>query len=889
MLRVIKGLLKKQKLSAFQRFSLFFYDHFKTSLVLWLVILGFGILSYTTFMTRKGFPSVNVPLSTISGVYVVGDKDKVDAELAKPISEKLKTIDGVKSTNIRALDNNFFALVEYKEGVNLPRVSSEVQNVVNSLPLPKTAKIEFKVLDVGKFNQTYDIIVNVYGKNGQTVTEDQAKYVAQKLSSTRNVTKSEVIPQYRQVTSPLDGSSINKKVSFDRVGVYDKELDRAKFHRSFSIGIAGNNSADALQLYDDTNKKIEEINKSGSAQAIVASDYAEGIREQLANLQGSLLEGFAIVIIISFALISWRAGLATALSMVTVLLYIFGYTLNTITLFGLVLALSLIVDDTTIVAEAIDAARNRHKEKRQAVTDAIKKVARASMTGTLVTSLAFAPMLFITGILGSFIKALPITIIIAIISSLIISLSLIPFLSKKLILGGKGKNTNPITRAEARFKDMLVNNILRVKGSWKMKTLTLVISALLAVGSISLAIYTFSKLKFDIFPASKDGNQLTLSIKFNEGTSIEKAETITDEVNDRLSKALGAYATRVVYTNNADNLQAMAIVDLTHYQDRHLTYAQLKDSANAVIGHIAGAKAKVDLLSTGPPKDDEPLSIRIASEDNAKAMLLANDLVKSINNRELTRVNGSKAKIIEPNIVNVLSTTRYDSLKTTEVKAKFNGDDVSQLVKLAQVDIQKEYNTDKIKSYGLEPSALKFDFGSESNNQESFNAMIKAFPVLLIVMYLLLLLQFRSFVQPLLIFLAIPYSWLGVALGLKLSNNPVSFFVLVGFFALIGMAVNNTILLTDYANKEIKAGKSPIDAIAEALKNRFRPLITTSIISVAALIPLTLSNPFWESLSVTLMAGLVSSTLLVIITFPYFWLIIELLRAKTSSIFGRKL
>lgn len=150
--------------------------------------------------------------------------------------------------------------------------------------------------------------------------------------------------------------------------------------------------------------------------------------------------------------------------------------------------------------------------------------------------------------------------------------------------------------------------------------------------------------------------------------------------------------------------------------------------------------------------------------------------------------------------------------------------------------------------------------------------MLVAFPFLLLAMYLLMAAQFRSFTQPFLIFLAIPFSFFGVALGLYLTNNPLSFFVLVGFFALIGIVVNNTIMLTDYANQARSYGLGKREAIAVATAARFRPLITTSLTTIVALIPLALQDPFWESLSVTLVFGLVSSTLLVIITFPHYYL-----------------
>ena len=185
------------------------------------------------------------------------------------------------------------------------------------------------------------------------------------------------------------------------------------------------------------------------------------------------------------------------------------------------------------------------------------------------------------------------------------------------------------------------------------------------------------------------------------------------------------------------------------------------------------------------------------------------------------------------------------------------------------------------------PSDIAIDTGQEDENQKSFQSMMIAFPILLIVMYVLLAFQFKSLLQPLFIFTAIPFSFLGVGAGLYLTNNSASFFVMIGFFALIGVSLNNTILITDYANQGRARGLGRVESIAQALEQRFRPLLTTSITSVVALIPLALTDPFWQSLSVTLIFGLLSSTLLVVLCFPYYLIAAETLRAGTrKSVIG---
>jgi multidrug efflux pump subunit AcrB len=105
----------------------------------------------------------------------------------------------------------------------------------------------------------------------------------------------------------------------------------------------------------------------------------------------------------------------------------------------------------------------------------------------------------------------------------------------------------------------------------------------------------------------------------------------------------------------------------------------------------------------------------------------------------------------------------------------------------------------------------------------------------------------------------------------------------VGFIALIGVAVNNTILLVDSANQQRRAGGSAGEAIQYAVTSRFRPLITTTITTVVGLLPLALSDPFWESLGFTLMGGLVSSTVFVLLCFPAFYLGLESVRTPLRN------
>lgn len=874
---------KREKKTLLQRFSLFFFDHPRTTLVAWVAVICFGFLSYSVLLQRQGFPSVNLPFSTVTGAYFVGDKTKVDQDVTLPASKAIMTVPEVKTVNATSGDNFVALQIEYKEGTDAKEGSANVEKKIKSINLPTDAQLKYQAIDFSRFDNKYDLLVSVHAPDSTSATDLQAQAVtmANNLKNAGLVTKTEVVPQTQSAINPLTGQPATQKITYDRTAVLAN--GHLAFEKSMTIGIIAEPNADVLSLYDSVQELLDKTDSS--IHATISGSTAESVREQIDSLQSNLIEGLIIVAIISLLLISWRAGIATSLSMATVLLAtigtlkIVGYSLNTITLFALILSLALIVDDTTIVAEAIDAGNEEGLSKRETVALAIKRVARASTTGTLVTMLAFSPMIFIGGILGGFVRALPITIIISLAFSLLISLSLIPFLARWLIIPSKkekpSRSFNPVSRIESAISNRLSRIILWTRGRNKRRAGMSVAAIGLVIASIAGSMYFFGKLKFDIFPPSKDGDQMTVTLRFAPGTPIAVAESATDKANKIMSKNLQHNTKRVVYQSLADSNSAAALITLIPYDEREVTAPEVQDKLTKAFEGFKGATVKVTLDSAGGPVSDQPFKVQINTTDPGVASELSSRLVEWMKSAKIKRPNGTIAHFKNPQVATQATITRKDGVRIFEVSAAFDGDDVSALVNLAKAETQKQFSK--------EGAMLQFDFGNESNNQDSFKSMLVAFPILLLVMLVLLIIQFRSLLQPLLILLAIPFSFLGVAFGLSITHNPLSFFVMIGFFALIGIAVNNTIMLVDYANQARKSGSGYTESIASAVRHRFRPLLTTSLISIVALTPLAYNDPFWQSLAVTLIFGLMSSTFLVIVAFPYFWLIAEWLRLKAHN------
>ncbi len=626
--------------------------------------------------------------------------------------------------------------------------------------------------------------------------------------------------------------------------------------------------------------------------AEVSASFAPAIEENLSELQRVLLEGLIAVLIVGSIVIAVRASLITVVSMVTVLLatlgflYLIGYTLNVITLFALILALALIVDDTIIMVEAIDAARHHHKERRKAVAEATRKVSRAMLAATLTAALSFVPLLFVGGVLGSFIKAIPVTIIAALLLSLFVALIFIPFLARGLLLGKKQMGAKGVTEVAAGFEAKVANffagPMLWARNSRKKLFMVGSTAVLIGVGFIFAGLVIARDVVFNIFPPTKDTNGLVLQMNFPPGTDIKAAETIAADADELASEVVGENFEMASYFMTGSAQSATEQIELISYNDRAVTSPELvKKLQEKFDSSFPGAQISVGQLDVGPPT--AAFVVEVDASERDKAFVAADELAKFLSTTTLERPNGKEARLTNVTVSSRDQYIRSDGQPVVTVSAGFDGTDTTTLVTLAQDAVNQEFNDEKLALLGLPSDAIVFNLGQESENQDSFKTLALAFPLMLIVMFVLLAVQFRSLLQPLLIFMAIPFSLFGIMLGLRLTENAISFFALLGFFALVGLSIKNTILLTDFANQARRQNLSAIDSAVAALRERFRPLFATSVTAVVSLIPLAISSPFWEGLAVVLIFGLLSSTFLVVAIFPYYYLGAEFLRVHITG------
>lgn len=866
----------------------FFAANTYLTLPLWLLLVGFGAFSYLGLLPRDGFPSVEIPIAVASGGYFVDDIEQVDADVAQPIYEAVGARGEVESVTTNARSNSFVVVAELDDTLTSAEGAEILTEEISALDLPPEAQWDVQVVNAAQFLNRYDLLVGIRGPADVSAQdlEDAANAALPAFEGWDEIDDFEVVELFSRGVSPATGEEVVNETGFNQSTV---DADgRVLLRPAIAIGVIAADEVDSLALRDTTDEALNRIEADGLLddrfEAFVAVDFATQIRQQIGSLQGNVLTGLVAVAIIALLLISWRASVITALFILTVLavsmgvLYLFGISLNTISLFGLILALGLFVDDSIVITEAIDAFREGDDRPIEVIGLAIKRVGAASISGTITTVLVFAPMLAISGILGDFIRILPISVIIALVTSLLLSLIFIPFAARFIVLSAP-PSRGPLVRAE----DALARMVSSLPGTRGPKGLLIGIGGFLfSLAAIGTGLFVFApRVGFNIFPPQKDSTEIAVEYTFEPGTTIEQARETVLRVNQMAADELGADL-ESAFTYIGDVRSAYTQFTLTDIGGRDtapdIVEQRLELLAVEVGEGPGGGRVAFSQISAGPPELLFPFQVQVFGEDAEALIAAGDDIAATLEAATIERPNGTTFEILETEVALTDVVSRQDGRRLIEVRARFDADDTTTTTTETRTFLEDAYGASELAALGLEADALGFDFGLESDNQESFSSMPFAFGIALIGMLLLLIVQFRSSVQWILVFLAIPFSFFGVFGGLLLTDNVLSFFVMLGLLGLIGIAVNNTILLTDFANQERRAGADRKTAIEVAIRRRFRPLVATSLTTVAGVLPLALSDPFWESLGFTIIFGLLSSTFLVLVSFPYYYLAIEWLR-----------
>ena len=198
-------------------------------------------------------------------------------------------------------------------------------------------------------------------------------------------------------------------------------------------------------------------------------------------------------------------------------------------------------------------------------------------------------------------------------------------------------------------------------------------------------------------------------------------------------------------------------------------------------------------------------------------------------------------------------------------------------------NVKNEYNATTVgKNFDDAISKIKLPIGVEissggefKDTSEQINSMIVSFIIAIFIVYMVLVIQFNSFQQPFVILMSVPFSLIGIIFGLIITGNNLGAYAMMGIVALVGIAVNDAIVLVDFANYQKSIGSNVKEAITEAVRIRFLPVIATSLTTMGGILPLALYNDTFSQLGYAIVFGLFASTILTLLIIPLMYFMME--------------
>jgi CzcA family heavy metal efflux pump len=635
-------------------------------------------------------------------------------------------------------------------------------------------------------------------------------------------------------------------------------------------------------------------------------------------------------------------------------LYFLGYSLNQLSIAGFVVALGLLVDDSIVVVENIARHLREGKSRLQAALDGTRQIFVAILGCTATLIFAFLPLMALPGGPGKFIRVLPVTIVAAIVGSLVIALFIIPFLASRVLKEREEAHGN-------RFLQKVMDAIHRYYRPALHYCLARPKATVIAAigGSLVLSAIIVPILGSSLFPKA-DTPQFLISVEAPDGTSFAETDAALRFVEDKLARLpsvktwfanLGhgnpqIYYNHIVRKDSANYAEVFVL--LKEYNPR----AMLRDldELRAQLDRYPGARIYVKEFVQGPPIS-APVAVRVLGRDLEVIESLADrvqEVMKSTpgtrdvtNALEVSRTNlklavdTQKASLLGVPTVEFDRAVRlsvagipvgtfkdesgeqYDITVRTAVGSRADFEalgevrvptltgatlPLSQLATLEfekaptqiqrynreraatiDADVQNGFNTAKVTAEVVKrldamdwPRGYHYSLGGEAqSSQEAFGGIGTAIIVAVFGIFAILVLEFGNFKSTLIVLTVVPLGVLGGLILLLITGNSISFTASIGFIALIGIEIKNSILLVDFTNQLRAQGVALDEAIERAGEIRFLPILLTSATAIGGLMPLALQNiGLYSPMAWVIIGGLISSTLLARLVTPVMYKLI---------------
>jgi len=727
--------------------------------------------------------------------------------------------------------------------------------------------------------------------------------------------------------------------------------------------------SNTVAVADASNQELDQIRKTLPAGVKVQAFYDQStlVRDSISSVRDAILIGLALAaIILVLFLRDWGSSLVAALvipatiAITLIALRALGQTFNLMTLGGLAAAVGLVIDDAIVVVENIVLHRDSGQSRSEAIRSALREI-RVPLVGSTVTPIVvFLPLITITGVTGTFFRALAVTVGMALLTSLVLALTWTPTLSHYLLR--RRRSGQPAESADPHGHVAATGFMGRItRGYERALRFVLAYPLALTVACVVLIVASFfgyRALGSDLLPEMDEGGFI-LDYIMPAGSAladtnrvllgVEKILASTPEVEStsrRTGMQLGLAA--VTESNTGDFsvrlkrdrdraideiisevrekvnqqypqldvefiqvLQDM-IGDLTSspepielklfstdpkileewapkIADRIKKIKEVADVKDGIENTVSGSAIVMNVdpviaarsgftpqeieldasaILQGEPSttpvvvNDHAYTIRVRFPDNSRTSLdqIRNTLITSSSTGK-TATLGSLANF--QNESGQTEIIREDLQRRVAVTGRFEGVSLGEGIKLVQQAVTDLHIPDSIRVvYG----------GTYEEQQKSFRDLLVVLALAVVLVFTVLLFEFRTFAAPAAILASALLSTCGVFFALLITGKTFNISSFMGLIMVIGIVAKNGILLLDADQRFRAEGSSPREAMILAGERRLRPILMTALATIAGMIPLSLAlgagSQMLQPLAIAVIGGLVASMVLSLIVTP---------------------
>jgi multidrug efflux pump len=408
-------------------------------------------------------------------------------------------------------------------------------------------------------------------------------------------------------------------------GVADaKTISRVNGQDSVTLVVKKRSGENIIRIAEDVKAMLTELETTfpDGLQYSVVADQSVQIKAMVRELENNILSGLLLVVGVLLAFFGLRnavfVGVAIPFSMLItfIVLRFMDLTLNMVVLFSLILALGMLVDNAIVIVENIYRHRGKGKDPEEAAGFGTGQVAGAVIASTLTTVCAFGPMIFWPGIMGEFMKYLPITVIITLLSSLLVALVFNPVLCARFMPMPKEGTES------ALFGDRLIAFGLSTYEPtlrWALKRPYIVLPSMFLILFITFGIYGRFNAGIELFP-NVEPKLAMVNLKAPSGTRIEVTDHYTQLVEEKVAEVpdLLAY-NAVVAATHGNELggmeppvhQSVVTMEFVDMEDRSQSSFVSLDNLRDELKGLTGARITVEKMEEGPPTG-APVNIEIS-------------------------------------------------------------------------------------------------------------------------------------------------------------------------------------------------------------------------------------------------------------------------------------